>query len=85
MEEFARVLEDVLPSKLNSNASERWQHLRDAVRGTAISIFGKKKRFEANVRVKMPVTVLAIYKTCPSPQNLQALQATRSKVQQVAW
>lgn len=94
VKEFARALEDVLPGKLNSNASERWQHLRDAVHSTAISIFGKKKKmsadwFEANAKVKMPVIeakrhVLAIYKTCPSQQNLQALWATRSKVQQVA-
>lgn len=37
-------IEEVLPGKLNCKASERWQHLRDAVHGTAISIFGKKTK-----------------------------------------
>lgn len=90
VKEFARALEDVLPGKLNSNASERWQHLRDAVRRYChFHLWQEKKMsadwFEANAKVKMPVTeakrhVLVVYKACTSQQNLQALQATRSKV-----
>uniref|UniRef100_A0ABM5FP43 Craniofacial development protein 2-like n=1 Tax=Pogona vitticeps TaxID=103695 RepID=A0ABM5FP43_9SAUR len=94
VKEFAQALEETLPGPANVNASERWEHFKNAVYNTALSTFGKKTKkmadwFEAHSEELMPAIedkrrALAVYKACPSEYNLQALRAARSKVQQAA-
>ena len=91
---FASALEESIDGSSNTSACERWDHFRDTVYNTALSIFGKKTKksadwFEAFSEEMMPVieqkrNALAAYKACPSEQNRNLHQAARTKVQQCA-
>ena len=72
----------------------RWPLLRDAVYNSAITVYGKKERknadwYEAHWEDMEPVTeakrkALLAYKAKPGPSTLQALRSARNKAQQTA-
>ncbi|XP_072179816.1 uncharacterized protein [Diadema setosum] len=95
VEGFAKSLVDALfADKQRNSASEKWDHLLETIQKTALHSFGRKTSkncdwFEAKSNVMMPIidakrAVLTEYKRSPNEKSLQALRATRGKVQQTA-
>ena len=59
MEEFAQVLEEILPGQADTNAPEQWELFKNTVYNTALSTFDKKIKktadwFEAHSEELMP-------------------------------
>lgn len=76
------------------STDSKWAHLRDTVYSTAINVYGKKERknadwFEEHWAEMEPVTerkrkALLAYKASPSPTTLAALRAARKTSRQTA-
>ena len=93
-QESVERFEESLATSQEQSASNRWSSLRITIYSTAVSVYGKKERknadwVEANITELEPVingkrTALIKYKRDPTPKNLQALRVARSKAQQTA-
>lgn len=93
VKEFAKSLQDALAAEhQNNSASEKWNYLRECIQKTAFATFGRKvsknndwfvaKSSEMTLVIDAKRAALVKYKHSPSEKSLQALRATRSKVQQ---
>ena len=93
-QEYVERFEETLAASQEQSASNRWSSLRITIYSTAVSVYGKEERkntdwFEANITELEPVingkrTALIKYKGGPTPKNIQALRAARSKAQRTA-
>ncbi|XP_074873341.1 uncharacterized protein LOC142024904 isoform X1 [Carettochelys insculpta] len=94
-EKFRETLQENLCSGPGgADVTSKWQHLRDTVYNTALSVFGRRARntndwFEANSDEMIPAiekqrAALLEYKRSPSQSTQQALRAARRTVQQTA-
>ena len=93
---FLNCLDETLARETSEDdaTESKRAHLRGAVYGAAITVYGKKARknadwFEAHWEEMEPVTeanrkVLLAYKTTPSPSTLANLKAARKASQQTA-
>ena len=93
VKEFAKSLQDALAAEHQHNsASEKWNYLRECIQKTAFATFGRKVSksndwFDAKSSEMTPIidakhAALVEYEPSPCEKSLQALRATRSKVQQ---
>lgn len=93
VKEFTKSLQDALAAEhQNNSASEKWNYLRECIQKTAFATFGRKvsknndwfvaKSSEMTLVIDAKRAALVKYKHSPSEKSLQALRATRSKVQQ---
>lgn len=60
VEKFANALKEFFPCPPTTNASEKWEHFRDAIYTAAITTFGKMTNkladwFEAHAEERTPV------------------------------
>ena len=95
-QQFVSKLEETLVEKTpyDDNIHSKWSRRRDAVYNSAIAVYGKKERknadwYKAHWEDMKPVTemktkVLLAYKAVPSPNTLEALITARKSAQQTA-
>ncbi|XP_063585836.1 uncharacterized protein LOC134763209 [Penaeus indicus] len=93
-EHFAIAIDEALEGCPTDSATERWNHIREAVFQTALDTFGRRERkstdwFEAGVAKLEPAiaakrAALLAHKKDPSTKTLVALRAARSDTQKIA-
>ena len=93
-ERFARAIDEAFENCSTDSATERWNHIRDAVYRCASDTFGKRERknedwFEAgSVEMELAIAAkraaLLEHKREPTEKTLATLRQTRNNAQRIA-